>query len=278
MTSRRFTDKPSLDPSAVWHLQESHPAIVESRTLFPSTVVTVDKDFTGSLLVSGINSRKLGKTITKGNFKGYELYSLTLEERATCPEDCSALRYCYGNGMQLARRHRIKNTDYFFEKLEAEIAALISENPGGIMVRLHVLGDFPSVEYTAFWADPVMREKMRSAAHESQKTQEYRARFSEYLTKRWQDPVMREKYTRANAQRNNPALRKKNSKRMKALWSDPVWRAKMVAKTRKARMISSAKQRAAAALKPKPVRVPREVVNANISKALRKFHSKRKAK
>jgi len=150
--ARRFTDKPDLNPSAVRGLPDDHPAMRENRTLFPSTVVEVTEDEPARLLVSGANNRKLGDVVAKGRFKGYALYGLSLEERATCPTDCSVRDICYGNGMQMARRHRIGDADVFYDRLGLEIAELLSEHEG-LLVRLHVLGDFPSVEYVANWAD-----------------------------------------------------------------------------------------------------------------------------
>lgn len=150
---RRFTDKADLDPAAVRSLPINHPAMVGNRTLFPSTVVDVGDDFEDRLLVSGKNNRKLGERILKGKFKGYALYGLSLEERATCPTDCSVRGYCYGNGMQMARRHRITDLDLFSTFLEDEIRTILADPIDGLMVRLHVLGDFPSVEYVALWAD-----------------------------------------------------------------------------------------------------------------------------
>src|SRR5688572_10688814 len=114
MTERRFTDKPDLNPHGVRGLGPDHPALVENRTLFPSTVVEVTREFKDRLLISGRNNRKLGETIAKGRFKGYRLYALSLEERATCPTDCSVRGVCYGNGMQWARRHKIGDQDVFF--------------------------------------------------------------------------------------------------------------------------------------------------------------------
>lgn len=152
MSGRRFTDKPELDPSAVRGLSTTHPAMLENRSLFPSTVIEVTKSKPDRLLVSGANNRKLGATVEKGKFKGYALYGLSLEERATCPKDCSVRAACYGNGMQMARRHRIGDADVFFDRLGFEIAELLDQHEG-LLIRLHILGDFPSVEYVAFWAD-----------------------------------------------------------------------------------------------------------------------------
>jgi hypothetical protein len=160
---RRFTDKPVLDPAAVRSLPTGHPALVGNRTLFPSTVVDVDESFPDRLLVSGKNNRKLGERITKGKFNGYALYALSLEERATCPADCDARGFCYGNGMQAARRHRVGDLGTFAAFLEAEIRDILADPVGGLMVRLHVLGDFPSVEYVAMWAD-LLAENDRLAA------------------------------------------------------------------------------------------------------------------
>lgn len=148
--ARRFTDKPHLDPQAVMNLPRDHPALVENRTLFPSTVVDADESFEGNLLVSGRNNRKLGDKIAKGKFKGYALYGLSLEERATCPSDCTARAFCYGNSMQLARRHRITDLEFFFTLLDSEIEEILETEPG-LMVRLHVLGDFPSADYVYYW-------------------------------------------------------------------------------------------------------------------------------
>lgn len=153
MSDRRFTEKPGLDPEAVRSLPPDHPAMCEKRTLFPSTVVEVTAEAPDRLLVSGINNVKIGKTVEKGEFKGYGIYMLSLEERATCPEDCEVKAFCYGNGMQMARRHRIGDPDVFFGRLNFEISGLRGINPTGILIRLHVLGDFPSVEYVSFWKE-----------------------------------------------------------------------------------------------------------------------------
>lgn len=163
MSARRFTDKPEVDPTAVWSLPEGHPAMLGNRTLFPSTVIEVTADAPERLLVSGENNRKLGKTVEKGAFKGYALYGLSLEERATCPSDCAVRDACYGNGMQMARRHRIGDPEVFYDRLGFEIIELLDEHPG-LLIRLHVLGDFPSVDYVEFWSD-VLREHEKVAAY-----------------------------------------------------------------------------------------------------------------
>jgi len=46
--------------------------------------------------------------------------------------------------------HRF-STNGLTDKLEIEIAALMKKHPQGIVIRLHVLGDFYSVDYVNFW-------------------------------------------------------------------------------------------------------------------------------
>jgi hypothetical protein len=130
-----------------FRLRADHPAAVEGRTLFPTTVV--DAAASPRLLVSGHNQRKIGKAVTKGRWKGLPIYCLTLEERATCPASCQVWHECYGNNMHLARRHR--HGTELEHRLIDECLALAAEHPQGFVVRLHILGDFYSVEYVELW-------------------------------------------------------------------------------------------------------------------------------
>lgn len=128
-------------------LAADHPATLEGRTLFPSTVVHADTS--PRLLVSGANQRKIGKLITKGRWKGMPIYCLTLEERATCPRSCAVWHECYGNNMHLARRHR--HGEALEHRLIDELLELGKAHPDGFVVRLHILGDFYSVAYVELW-------------------------------------------------------------------------------------------------------------------------------
>lgn len=150
---RRFTDHPQLDPERVHGLADGHPALIEARTLFPSTVV--DPRTSPRVLVSGANSRKIGDRVTKGPWKGMPIYTLTLEERATCPATCHHWSTCFGNGMQFARRHR--HGPELEQQLETELFILNREHPAGFVVRLHVLGDFYSVDYVNRWENWLVR-------------------------------------------------------------------------------------------------------------------------
>lgn len=117
-------------------------------TRFPSRVLRTGQ--MKNLLVSGHNNIKLGRDVRKGRLNGYWIYSLSLEERATCPRSCLHWLNCYGNAMPFAKR--IDHTDIeFLPRLESEVARLCKQHPAGVLIRLHALGDFYSTEYVDFW-------------------------------------------------------------------------------------------------------------------------------
>jgi hypothetical protein len=123
------------------------PAHRYGRTIFPTRVF--DPDEVQRVLKDGHQSRKIGKFVTKGARRGWPLFTLTLEERATCPRTCLAWSYCYGNNMQAAER--ITAGPALEEALWNELLALQFAHPNGFMVRLHVLGDFYSLGYVKLW-------------------------------------------------------------------------------------------------------------------------------
>lgn len=129
-----------------------HPAVRGGRTLFPSRVFAPDES--ARLLKSGHHSRKIGKTVTKGKHRGWPIYTLTLEERASCPRTCREWASCFGNHMHAAER--VEHGSALLEPLGNELCELARMHPGGFTVRLHVLGDFWSTEYVAFW-DAMLR-------------------------------------------------------------------------------------------------------------------------
>lgn len=152
----RFRDtakSKSTSPSGPGHgicatrLALSHPAVVEARSLFPKSVRGADDGH--SVLKSGINSPKIGREILKGPWRGFPVYTLTLEERATCPSTCRHWQSCYGNNMPFAYRYR---PGLEFElRLASDMAALSILHPRGFAVRLHTLGDFYSTDYVWLW-------------------------------------------------------------------------------------------------------------------------------
>lgn len=146
-SQRRFTAAMSTGHGLV--LPAYHPAMRAARTIFPSRVYAPDE--IDRLLKDGHQSRKIGKIIAKGHRRGWPIFTLTLEERATCPRTCSEWASCYGNRMQAAER--IEHGDDLMVGLAREITMLAAQHTGGFLVRLHVLGDFWSPTYVSFWRD-----------------------------------------------------------------------------------------------------------------------------
>ena len=101
-----------------------------------------------SVLKPGASNKKLGRKVLKGKWKGAYIYSLTLTERATCPTSCHHWEDCYGNNMPFA--HRFEHGPLLQDKLTEEVRALCSKHDK-VAIRLHVLGDFYSIDYVRFW-------------------------------------------------------------------------------------------------------------------------------
>lgn len=145
LSMRRFGKSSS---TAAMVLADDHPAIVNARPLFLKSA-NEHKRGTARILVSGHNSRKIGKMVTKGEWKGWPIFTLTLEERATCPTTCNQWNSCYGNRMPWSIRYSAgEETE---ARVGQELAELQRLYPAGFVVRLHVLGDFYSVAYVHLW-------------------------------------------------------------------------------------------------------------------------------
>jgi hypothetical protein len=125
------------------------PFIQEGRAKFPKAVQAPNEH----ILVSGHNNIKIGKIVRKGKLKGYWIYTLSLEERKTCPRSCLHWQSCYGNNMPFAKRVDHTHPDFLsiLEKAVAKHCATAKKRGSGILVRLHALGDFYSYSYVEFW-------------------------------------------------------------------------------------------------------------------------------
>ena len=103
------------------------------------------------VLMPGTNNKKLGSRVKKGlMWGGKYMYALTLTERETCPKSCHHWNDCYGNNMPFAKRW--KTGKALQVAIENDIKRLTRKHRDGIVVRLHVLGDFYHVGYVKFWA------------------------------------------------------------------------------------------------------------------------------
>jgi hypothetical protein len=121
--------------------------ILEGRTKFGKSVQAPNDH----ILVSGHNNIKIGRTVRKGHLRGYWIFTLSLEERKTCPPSCGHWQNCYGNNMPFAKRVDHTHPD-FYRYLEGAVERLVgTRGRVGVLIRLHALGDFFSVEYVEFW-------------------------------------------------------------------------------------------------------------------------------
>lgn len=133
-------------------LNPGHTALKTGTTLFlkqvkaPTAVARLLQPASANAKLSGGR----GQLISKGKWKGMPMYSLSLEERKTCPKSCQQWANCYGNNMPFANRIDHKHAA-FTSSLTTELDSLASKHPQGFVVRLHVLGDFYSVSYAKFW-------------------------------------------------------------------------------------------------------------------------------
>lgn len=140
-------------------LREDNPALSEHRTVFPYRVKTVTE--VKRVLQSVANNSKLGNgvpVVAKGKWRGVAAFSLTLEERATCPSTCTMWADCYGNNVRFATRISNDDPGALMAKIEGEAKALL-RTYGKILIRPHVLGDWFSTEYAAFWRRLVLEHR-----------------------------------------------------------------------------------------------------------------------
>ena len=120
---------------------------MKTSTIYQKSIKS-PADNPSPILKKGSSNKKLGFKVTAKKWTGKRLYSLTLVERDTCPESCHHWNDCYGDNMPFA--HRFSTVD-LIPRLRAEVDSLMKKHKDGIVIRLHVLGDFYSVKYVKFW-------------------------------------------------------------------------------------------------------------------------------
>lgn len=127
-------------------------AVATGKSLFHNAQVKSVSDGMGKTerVIKKSTNKKLGKKVTSGTHKGMPIYTVTLEERATCPETCKHWADCYGNNMPFATRY--KADEAFRALMWEELEELNRKHAKtGFLVRLHVLGDFPDMDYVNLW-------------------------------------------------------------------------------------------------------------------------------
>ena len=136
-------------------LRPDNPALSEHRTVFPYRVKTVTE--VKRVLQSVAHNTKLGNgvpVVAKGKWRGMAAFTLTLEERKTCPTSCQMWAECYGNNLRFATRVSSDDMPALQAQIEQGLKSLL-RTYGRVLIRLHVLGDFASEEYAKFWANLV---------------------------------------------------------------------------------------------------------------------------
>lgn len=129
------------------------PWVVTGRSKFSGKGVR-SPDAGDHVLVSGHSNVKIGRDVRKGWARGYWIYTLTLEERATCPRSCHHWATCYGNNMPYARRVDHRDAKALQAAIERDVERLLAvRDRVGILVRLHALGDFFDEQYVEFWGN-----------------------------------------------------------------------------------------------------------------------------
>lgn len=152
-TNRVESPKPRRHQPRIPGLQLAF--VEEGRTKFTKSVMPVASMRT--LLVSGHSNVKIGRDVRKGHFRGYWIYTLSLEERKTCPSSCAHWSDCYGNNMPFAKRIQ-HNDPEFLPRLAREIEELLAiRGRPGLLIRLHALGDFYHPSYVDFWHDQLRK-------------------------------------------------------------------------------------------------------------------------
>lgn len=157
VTLSRFVKEPGARKPArkQWKLPgfESDPSgsIAAGRSRFHRKGVKHPNEL-GNVLVSGHSNVKIGRDVRKGPLRGYWIYTLSLEERATCPRSCHHWFSCYGNGMPYAKRVDHRDPRALEAAIRRDVERLLAiKGRRGILVRLHALGDFHDAAYVGFW-------------------------------------------------------------------------------------------------------------------------------
>lgn len=117
-------------------------------TIFPNRVS--DPTDLHTVLKEGRWNAKIGGDVLVGHLKGARIYTLILEERATCPHSCDLWTRCYGNNMSRSTRYRL--SPELLERLRQEVAYLCFKHEK-VLIRLHILGDFATMDYLRFWVE-----------------------------------------------------------------------------------------------------------------------------
>ena len=136
-------------------LNATHKAIVNAQSVYQKNIH--DAETYPYNVIKRNTGAKLGRVVKKTRLRGAKIYVLTLEERTTCDPDCEHWLDCFGNNMPYA--HRFKANTALLGAISKNLDEIDAK--GHIyLVRLHILGDFYSLEYVDFWQDQLERRPL----------------------------------------------------------------------------------------------------------------------
>lgn len=136
-------------------LSATELAVMEGTTVYRKSVKGVEAMGKTERPIKRSTNAKLGKLVTAKVWGGMPVYTLTLEERATCSRACAHWSSCYGNNMPFATRYVAGPA--LEAEIERDLETLQRKHPGGFVLRLHILGDFYSVSYVKRWGEWLSR-------------------------------------------------------------------------------------------------------------------------
>ena len=112
-------------------LSKTEKAVMNGVSVYGNRVKSVaDGMAKTETVIKKSTNVKLGKKVTKGKLAGFPIYTVTLQERATCPASCIHWHDCYGNNMMFAVRY---NADAdLIAAMESELHVLQEKHPAGV--------------------------------------------------------------------------------------------------------------------------------------------------
>lgn len=127
----------------------------DGGTMYKKMIQDVDSNV--KILKSGKDNNKLNELVTRGPWSGSKILNVSGIERHHCPSTCHFWNNCYGNNYPFGHRFHIDNPKVQ-QKLYDECMAL-PRFFKGYAIRLHVVGDFPNVEYVDMWRNILQDRK-----------------------------------------------------------------------------------------------------------------------
>ncbi len=137
-------------------IADDHPAARDGRSLHHHKgvqPVTAETE-----IISSANSNtKIGRYMVDPEKRAWaEIFTVTWEERRTCPRSCTHWLDCYTNNTPRMRRkdYDLAREEEILSLMEAQLVQHLERIRTPYMyVRLHQAGDFPTLRYVEWWEE-----------------------------------------------------------------------------------------------------------------------------